>query len=256
MGNENGKFLATLPFFEGFYNSSLSGAVDSYEEREAEWMSEKECSQEHEPDTYQPEHLRISASEYCELFFECCNYRNVYLKVAQFWVEAFDLWCKENLGTPEKSFVWESMSSPREYNFTTDRVFAHVPEGVVRMLFDRSAKDGHKVLAQVIKDTFTSYDGFMSFYSNSIEAWLEKPLEKWDHNEVGTLIAAAIKASGECHSRGEFCRAKFSMELYEATFSGNNEEGDAFDAGMDWEKFERLKAELRDKKAEEAQSAV
>ena len=245
--SEPKKMLATLPFFPGFYESLLSGAVDSYEEWESEWMAEKECSQKYEPETYQPEHLRLSASEYVELFFKCTDYQKTYLKVAQFWVEAFDEWCKENLKTPAKSFTWESMKSPREYNFETDRVFVHVPEEVVKMLFTRSEEQNHQQLRETIKELFTSRSGFMSFYSNDLEAWLEKPLETWDHNEVMTLIMASIIDCDEFEDRG-----KFEMALYELVFSGNGEEEEAM--ATDWEKFERLKTELRASKAEAAQT--
>ena len=241
--SESKKYLATLPFFPGFYESILSGAIDHHEEREAEWMAEKEASEKYEPDTFQPEHLRISASEYSELFFDCCNYQATYLKVAQFWVESFDWWCSENIGTPKGSFLWESMVSPREYNFGTDRVFARVPEEVVKSLFEKSAASGHKVLAQFIEDNFTSYDGFSSFYPNDIEAWLEKPLAKWDHNEIMSLIAASIMACEEWEDRG-----RFSEQMYEQTFSGNGEEDEAW--AMDWPKFELKVAELRAEKAE------
>jgi|688.fasta_scaffold00471_49 hypothetical protein len=251
--------VVRLPFFPGFYESMLSGAMDSYGEREAEYMADREIPvQKMEPQTlvlsaedgenpeWQPAHLRISASEYSELFYDCCNYQLVYHKIAQFWVEAFDWWCKENIGTPEKSFLWESMTSPREYNFTTDVVYAYVPEAVLESLFAKSAAEGHKTLAQVIKDSFTSYDGFISFYSNDIETWLEKGFAEWDYNELGSLVAAAIIGCEEFESRGDF-----SMTIYEILFSGNNEDGEAFDAGMDWPKFEEKVKELRAEKAAE-----
>lgn len=244
---KEGHMLMVLPFFPGFYESILSHAFDHYEEMEAENMAEQESSQKYYPETYQPEHLRISAAEYCELFFECTDYHKTYLKVSQFWCEAFDNWCRVNIGTPADSFVWESMVSPREYNFTTDRVFAWVPTSVVELLFERSNAEEHKVLAQVIKDNFTSYDGFSSFYSNDLESWLEKPLDEWDHNEIGTLVSAAIIAS-----EGFENRADFSMALYELTFSGNGEEDEAW--AVDWAKFEEKKAELRASKSEEQQT--
>lgn len=247
-----------LPFFPGFYESLLSSAIDHYEEREAEYMAEREIpepkpepepfvlnSEEMEQGWY-PEHLRISAQEYCELFMECCSYQLVYQKIARFWVEAFDWWCKENIGTPEGSFVFETMVSPREYNFTTDRVFAWVPESVIEALFSKSEEREHKLLAECIKKSFTSYDGFISSYSNRLDEWLEKPVLEWDHNELMTLVQAAIRSSDEWSNRWDF-----SMALYHSIFSGNNEDGEAFDAGMDWPKFEEKVRGLRAEKAAE-----
>ncbi len=251
--------VVRLPFFQGMHESILSHAVDDYEEREAEYMADREIPRQRiEPGTlvlaaedgenpeWQPEHLRISASEYCELFFDCCCYSKVFLKIAQFWVEAFDWWCHENLKTPEKSFLWESMTSPREYNFTTDVAYAYVSEEVLESFFAKSAAEEHKTLAQVIRDSFASYDGFISFYPNDVETWLEKGFAEWDYNELGTLVAAAITANDEFESRGDF-----EMALYYSIFSGNNEDGEAFDAGMDWPKFEEKVKELRAQKAAE-----
>lgn len=256
---KEGFMLAELPFFPGFYESMLSGAIDSAEEYDAEAYAEREIpiprdeppnlaltgepEGEHE---WQPEHLRISASEYAGIFFDCTDYQRTYLKVAQHWVEAFDEWCHEHLGTPEKSFVWESMQSPREYNFTTDRVFAHVPTKVVEFLFAISANQPlpHLTLAKRIKDTCTSYDGFASFYSNDLDTWLGKPLEQWDHNEIGALIAASIMASDEWSNR-----ADFSMAIYYGTFTGNGED----EREVDWKKFDEKVAALRAKKLAEHQ---
>ncbi len=238
---KEGHMLARLLFFPGFYESILSSAMDRHQEMEAYNMAEREASEEYYPEDYQPEHLRISAAEYCQLFLDCTDYQKTHIKLSQFWCEAFDYWCKDNLGTPAKSFEWESMTSPREYNFETDRVFAWVPTSVVELLFERSKAAEHKVLAKVIKDTFTSYDGFISFYSNDLDKWLENPLSEWDHNELGTLISAAIIANEEYRDRNHFIDA-----LYELTFPGNGEEDEAWD--MDWPKFEEKKAELRAEK--------
>jgi hypothetical protein len=256
--------VVRLPFFPGFYESDLSRAMNSHEEREAEYMAEKEIptlreerealvlsSEPEEPHDWQPEHLRITASEYCELFFDCCDYGAVYEKVAHFWVEAFDLWCKNNLGTPEGSFTFEAMVSPREYNFTTDVVYAYVPEAVIRSLFEKSKADEHKQLEKVIKASFTSYDGFISFYPNDLEAWLEKPLSEWDYNELGTLLGAVMQLCEDFEDND-----KFRDQLYEYIFSGNGEEDEAWDAGMDWPKFEEKVKELRAEKAAEHEEAA
>ena len=164
-----------LPFFPGFYESMLSSAIDSHEEQEAEYMAEKENSQQYEPETYQPEHLRISAQEYASLFFDCCRYSPVYHKIAQFWVEAFDLWCKNNLGTPEGSFTFEQMVSPREYNFTTDVVYAYVPEAVIQSLFEKSAKDGRVAFTHI---GFSEYHGKRHVYAGCFETQASGPVEE------------------------------------------------------------------------------
>jgi hypothetical protein len=46
----------------------------------------------------------------------------------------------------------------------------------------------------VIKERHTSRDGFISFYSNNFDDWV-KPLSKYDHNELGTLLTAYAESS-------------------------------------------------------------
>lgn len=84
---------------------------------------------------------------------------------------------------------FESLSSPREYNFITDRIFCTISDNELTRLYAETDK---KVFAECIKETFTSYDGFRSFYSNDLNDWPIDPLE-FDHNEAACLLAAWLK---------------------------------------------------------------
>lgn len=85
------------------------------------------------------------------------------------------------------------LSSPKFYNFTTDRIFAEIPLAEVERLF---AEVGRTELQRVVKQRFTSYDGFISHYSNDLDNW-DADLSTWDHNQVGTLIQAYVEAQGD-----------------------------------------------------------
>lgn len=87
------------------------------------------------------------------------------------------------------------MESPREYNFTTDRLFIKVRSSDVSAWFAVSKKDDdHATLRNMIEERFTSRDGFASFYSNDLREWLaEKPVTQWDHNQLGTLFNALLE---------------------------------------------------------------
>ena len=82
-----------------------------------------------------------------------------------------------------------ALQSPKYYNFSTDRIFARIDFDAVQQIFDAVQ---HATLEAVIKSRFTSYDGFISHYSNQLDAWLDKPLAQWDCNEIETLLQAAI----------------------------------------------------------------
>ena len=91
-----------------------------------------------------------------------------------------------------KSLSFESMQSPREYNFSTDRIFCNIDYaelcGIVKT-FDL------KAFAAFVRDRFTSRDGFISFYSADLSEWGK--VESWDHNQCGTALEFyAIQESG------------------------------------------------------------
>lgn len=177
-----------LPFFPGFYESILSGILDSAVERETEYMVEKESSQRYYPETYFPEALRLDHSD----LWEHVSYSDAYRDIAKDYCEVFDQWMNDNLETPLGSFKFESMDSPREYNFTTDRVYVTCPLAVIDSLY--AGIDVAKLQA-TIEARHTSRDGFCSFYSNDLETWQDKAsdgLAELDHNELGTILSAAI----------------------------------------------------------------
>ncbi len=47
-----------------------------------------------------------------------------------------------------------------------------------------------ETLVKLIRERFTSRDGFCSFYSNDIDEWKEKEVTEWDEIELGTLLDA------------------------------------------------------------------
>ena len=92
---------------------------------------------------------------------------------------------------------WEEMVSPREYNFTTDRLFARFDAVELRALLARA--DIRAELDIVAADMFTSRSGFMSHYSPTVGDWGDD-LAEWDYNQRGALLQAAaniIIADGE-----------------------------------------------------------
>jgi hypothetical protein len=91
-------------------------------------------------------------------------------------------WC-DAMGIVGAEF--DELNSPREYNFTTDRIFIRIPDGeVTRILasIDRARLD------ETARAMFTTRDGFISSYSPRVEDW--GPVSDWDHNQLGCMLAA------------------------------------------------------------------
>lgn len=229
--------IVNLPF-PGFYGSWYSDALDSAQDRESEYFAERERAAS-DNEYYQPEQLRLDAAEYGDIFFYKSDYSAAYLRVAQWACDALDLWCADNIGTARESFKFESMSSPREYNFETDRLFAEVDESVMASLLARSAShDSHATFASVIAERFTSRSGFCSFYSNDLADWLAKPLADYDHNELGTLLIAAIQTGDD------YDADNWEFELFESAM-GDSGDSEAFSDCVDWAAFDAAVIEAR-----------
>ena len=124
-----------------------------------------------------------------EEFWSLLDVRPIYIAYAKRYVEALAEVLEENdITLPSLRF--SELASPREYNFTTDRIFVTLNFSDVMYLWKKVDK---AFLAQSIKETFTSRPGLHSFYSSEFSEWAEKPLKDWDLNEVGTLLQAVIE---------------------------------------------------------------
>lgn len=151
--------ITTIPF-SGFYESIHSGEID----RAEEGLFQNERGDANGPLN--------------ERFFRICNYGVVFQNYAKDYAAAF---AQET----EIDLAFESLSSPREYNFTTDRIFCEISRKEVRRI---KRETDPEALTKLAKRRFTSYDGFSSFYSPDWQGW--GSVDTWDHNQIGTLIEA------------------------------------------------------------------
>lgn len=83
---------------------------------------------------------------------------------------------------------FESLQSPREYNFATDRIFCHIDCAEVKRIL---AKTDTALFEKKAREMFTSRSGFISFYDPDISQWGD--VETWDHNKVYCLLCAYVE---------------------------------------------------------------
>lgn len=220
--------------FPGFYESWLSEAID----REIEQFAENRCEDENE--SFPPE-LRIEESEYHDATLMPMDYSAACNHVARAYLGEFDVWAAESLGLGETcGFEWSLMTSPREYNFETDRIFAMAPREFVAKLLRISRADDHDTLCRVIRERFTSRSGFISHYVPDLAAW-GLP-SQWDYNQLGTLLTACLELSGADDESFMFQM----LESHEVFYT-------AFDSGFD---FDRFNSEIAEKRAELLQAWI
>lgn len=159
--------FSTFVPFSGFYYSLHSEIIDSLEE-----SMFTDCGG----------NSGASSSNLADIFYSHVDYSHVYGEYAKHYVDEL----REKTGLT--SIAFEELTSPREYNFQTDRIFAEISRSdLAKML---KAVRG-KRLNKKIKDLYTTRSGFISFYPNHISRWPRA--EEWNHNHVGAVLSAYIE---------------------------------------------------------------
>lgn len=163
----------TIPF-SGFYESMHSSELD---------RAIEQIAQDDSGDTVP---LFDEDGEEFPLW-DHVTWNKIQTDYAKFYVENFAAYFEGETGI-DLGLKFDEVSSPREYNFTTDRIFAKIRQSAVLAMFKKVDKT---VLDALIRERFTSYDGFSSYYANSLAEWPQS-VKEWDHNQIGTLIEAVL----------------------------------------------------------------
>ena len=82
--------------------------------------------------------------------------------------------------------------SPREYNFTTDKIIASCDEANLQTVWKKVQKN-HKTescFEDTLNDLLTPSDGFIPLYSNDPLDWIGKNISEFNDVEVGIIIQA------------------------------------------------------------------
>lgn len=232
------RYIIEVPTFPGFYESWLSDELDALEAQDAECYAAAEADI-FDTDRYIADPaLRLSIADYSELMFKLADYRKGYDKTARAYVDAF-AYALSTVVDFEVKLEFESLTSPREYNFGTDRLFAYLDANTAAKLHARALSDPG-MLATVLENTFTSYDGFHSHYSPKLEEWTGLSPAELDHNGWMVFLTAAIGKD----------MPLLRMELEEAIFGDGGLQW-AWEACIDWNGFSAAVEEERALKLEE-----
>ncbi len=196
--------ITTIPF-AGFYESMWSHGLERAEEMHLEYLEQEEG-------------VAMLAS--ADAIWKASDYRAMCNYVARKYVDYLNDYIKDEFDL-DLDLKFESMQSPREYNFQTDRIFCEISDENLRKLRTFVSEDD---LRLAIKTRFTSRSGFISSYPNRLEDW--PPLEDWDHNHIGTLFVALMGEDGD-----------WEWDILERMHEVFHH---AFDEGVDWAKFDEL----------------
>ena len=92
------------------------------------------------------------------------------------------------------------LNSPKEYNFTTDKLIVNV-EFRLRALEHWCLKNKPEKFNKYLKENYSSYDGFISFTPNSIDAFKEEYFNEYktfEERERNNLINIMLEFYFEC----------------------------------------------------------
>ena len=173
------KLESTIPF-DGFYESFISADIDHQIGQQIEWDCDIYDLNESEEEILYNNYLSVNTSYFYSQIAE--DYTNFYID---------DLNAKLNYAYPNHGFTlkakYKFFTSPREYNFETDRIFIEIEENHAIDFIKYIIKNYKKELEEKIKQRFTSRSGFISSYKNSLDLWIDDYSE-WDHNQIGTCF--------------------------------------------------------------------
>lgn len=198
--------IINIPF-QGFYESLFSDELDNVQDQFVEYEVEKNTG--------------LDPRELHDAIYKSADYGKAFDYIARRYVDYFNDYLKTEYEL-DLDLKFESMQSPEEYNFTTDRIFCFISEENVRKLRAFVAEDE---LRLAIKTRFTSRSGFISSYSNDLEGWNRDPTT-WDYNELGTLLVALLSDS-----------EGYDRDIFEDMLD-HNVFDTAFDQCVDWEAYD------------------
>jgi len=167
------KLESTIPFC-GFYESFISDDIDYQIGQQIEWDIDTFDLNESEQLILVDNYLTVNTSYFYNSIAK--DYTNFYIEILNRRLKGFTLKAEYNL-----------LTSPREYNFETDRIFIEIEKNHATDFIKYIIKNYKKELEEKIKERFTSRSGFYSYYKNSLDLW-PKNYSEWDYNQIGTCF--------------------------------------------------------------------
>lgn len=165
--------------FQGFYESTASHRAE--EAAYSDWPG----YDEKKADKDDPGNVDFAPDEFWAWYSD--KHKNYELDVAKEYTSQLFGEIDSNIKPDLESIT---IDSPSQYNFTTDRIFIQVAKSDLMELYQNVDKN---ILAETVKEMYTSYDGFSSHYDNDLASDEWSDVESWDHNQWLAVINAIVK---------------------------------------------------------------
>lgn len=189
--------LSQIPFM-GFYYSWYDREIDLQIEAAAENRLETD------PRGIPP-HLKDKLND---IYQSCFSVNRCYPEISQKYVKEFNAWFLDEYEI-DLGLKFESLQSPKCYNFETDRIFAWIDDAALPAL--EKLTEGR--FGKWLYERMRARDGFIPHYSNSLTQWYEeKAFEDWDFNQLGLLLEFLFEGEGNDNAFSVF------EEMFEPIF--------------------------------------
>jgi hypothetical protein len=167
------KKIIQIPF-EGFYQTDADSIIDNSIENELEDNNKNY-------DDIDFNHHNVINNKFAE------NYTSAFEEILN---KEFDL---------DVSIKFKELTSPKEYNFETDKIFVEISQGDIQTIFKKIMGDPDllELMGRTTKDLYQSRPGFASYYDSFVENFNEKSIKEWDENETYSLMATLGSAFEE-----------------------------------------------------------
>lgn len=175
------KTIVNVPNFEGFYCSWIEQEIDHITRTDSEYYAE-------EYDLSEDKQQEIEES-YCTK-----NYDKLEVEICKTYIPHYFEAIEDEIDF-ELNASFESLISPKFYNFETDRLFVEIDDIKITMLMNWIFNNKLEKLKEVIKDRFTQRDGYVPYYSNDLEAWGD--VDTWDYNQLGTALLVFVDENAD-----------------------------------------------------------
>ena len=218
------KTIVNIPNFEGFYCSWIDDEINHIARSEAEYYAE-------EYDLSEDKQQEIEES-YCTQ-----NYDKLEVEICKTYIPHYFEAIEDEIDF-QLNASFESLTSPRFYNFETDRLFVEIDDIKITMLMNWIFNNKLERLKEVVRDRFTPRSGYIPNYSNDLEAWGE--VDTWDYNQLGTALLVFVDEYADFNYT---LHESVSEVIYGQIFNTLSDEMQEF-LNKEYQKKEDAKAQL------------
>lgn len=163
-----------LPIFSGFYNTIFDHSDSMIE-------CDIQCENEFKDNYTELFEVGISYEYYLQNNWKYRDYKNYYIECSKK--------ITDNLTTLDhcniiKSVKFQKLISPKYYNFHNDSINCIIDFNSRKL--KKYLSENLESFKQYIKDRYTSRSGFISYYSNDYNDWLD--IKNYNAHQIGSVL--------------------------------------------------------------------